>query len=81
MKLELHHEKSKIISLHKGIKFLGFRNFYYFRLLKKSNVEQIKENLILWVKLDENDLDARLEGWKAHAYYSNSYNLVKKLNL
>ena len=35
LKLELHPEKSRIIPLSKGIDFVGFRNFYYYKLLRK----------------------------------------------
>ena len=87
LKIELHEDKSKIIPLHKGIKFLGFRNFYYYKLLKKSNVSQFKTNLRLWQKiledcnLDKEKLKARIQGWMAHANRGNSYNLIKNLNL
>ncbi|MFC1682443.1 RNA-directed DNA polymerase, partial [Nanoarchaeota archaeon] len=37
LKLELHPDKSQVISLSKGIDFVGFRNFYYFKLLRKRN--------------------------------------------
>src|SRR3989344_6056728 len=76
LKLELHENKAKITSLHAGINFLGFRNFYYYRLLKKSNIKQIKRNLIYWNKLDKKDLNIRLEGWKAHAIHGDNYNLI-----
>lgn len=36
LKIELHTQKSRIIFLSKGVDFLGFRNFYYPRLLKKK---------------------------------------------
>ena len=39
--LELHPEKSKIISLSRGIDFVGFRNFYYYKLLRKRNIRKI----------------------------------------
>ncbi len=84
LKLGLHEDKSKIVPLHKSIKFLGFRNFYYYRLLKKSNIKQIKRNLTIWGKMyKENNekLKARIEGWKAHASHSNSYNLINKLKI
>ena len=42
LKIELHKDKSKTISLSKGIDFVGFRNFYYFRLLRKRNIRRIK---------------------------------------
>ena len=81
LKIELHKDKSKIISLHKGIQFLGFRNFYHYKLLKKSNIRQIKRNLKGWNELNNEQLIFRIEGWKAHAYHCNSYNLVKKLKI
>ena len=42
LKIELHKDKSKTISLSKGIDFVGFRNFYYFRVLRKRNIRRIK---------------------------------------
>ena len=38
LKLELHQDKSKVIPLSRGIDFVGFRNFYFFRLLRKRNI-------------------------------------------
>ena len=37
LKLELHPEKSKIVLLGGGVDFVGFRNFYQFKLLRKRN--------------------------------------------
>ena len=31
LKLELHPQKSRITNLSRGIDFVGFRNFYYFK--------------------------------------------------
>jgi len=45
LKLELHPNKSKIIPLSKGIDFVGFRNFYYFKLLRKRNIVSMKKKL------------------------------------
>src|SRR3989344_4798312 len=45
LKLELHPNKSKIISLTKPINFVGFRIFYYYKLLKKFNRKNIQEKL------------------------------------
>jgi len=36
--LELHPEKSQILALRNGIKFLGYRIFYHYTLLNKKNV-------------------------------------------
>ena len=32
LKIELHEQKSRIIPLSRGVDFIGFRNFYYYRL-------------------------------------------------
>ena len=36
LKIELHQDKSKIYPINRGINFLGFRNFYYHKILKKN---------------------------------------------
>ena len=38
--LELHPEKSRIISLSSGVDFVGYRNFYHFRLLRRKNIRK-----------------------------------------
>ncbi len=43
LSLELHPDKSRIISLSKGIDFVGFRNYYYFKLLRKRNLRTNSE--------------------------------------
>jgi retron-type reverse transcriptase len=45
LELELHPEKSKIIPLRDRITLLGFRVFYHYRLLKKSNTRRIWKRL------------------------------------
>src|SRR3989344_3231576 len=45
LKLKLHLDKSKLISLSKGIDFVGFRNFWYFKLLRKRNVKKMKNKI------------------------------------
>jgi RNA-directed DNA polymerase len=42
LSLELHPDKSKIINFSKGVDFVGFRNFYYYRLLRKRNRKSMK---------------------------------------
>ena len=81
LKLELHLNKSKIIPLSKGIDFVGFRNFYHFKLLRKRNIKnmkskirQYKNNKISKVKMFE-----IYQGWKAHAKWANSSNTREKI--
>jgi hypothetical protein len=79
LKIELHPDKSKIISLSKGIDFVGFRNFYHYRLLRKRNTN----NMITKIKkfknkeiIHEKILEA-FQGWNAYAKWANSYKLRK----
>ena len=41
LKLELHTQKSRIISLSRGIDFVGFRNFWYYKLLRERNIRKM----------------------------------------
>ena len=81
LKLELHKDKSRIIPLSRGVDFVGFRNFYYFRLLRKRNVRKMlieiklfKEGLFPYEKLLES-----YQGWNAYAKWADSYNLRKRV--
>jgi len=81
LKLELNKDKSKIIYLSKGVDFVGFRNFYHFRLLRKRNIrkihykiKQLKNNKISREKFKET-----FEGWSAYAKWANSYRLRERL--
>ena len=81
LKLELHPDKSKIISLSKGIDFVGFRNFYHHRLLRKRNIRIIKRRISLFKEgvISEEKFNEMFQGWNAYAKWANSYNLKKKL--
>ena len=77
LKIELHPEKTRIVCLYSGVDFVGFRNFYYFRLLRKRNInnmirkiEMFKLGLIIEEKFAE-----VWQGWNAYAFWSNSYKL------
>jgi RNA-directed DNA polymerase len=81
LKIELHPDKTRIISLKKGIDFVGFRNFYYFRLLRKRNIKKMKwkksmfnQGLIKKEKFLES-----LQGWNAYAKWADTYKLRKNL--
>jgi RNA-directed DNA polymerase len=81
LKLELHPEKSKMLNLSCGIDFVGFRNFYYHRLLRKRNVIKIKQKI---QEFKENKISAEkfaeiLSGWNAYSKWSNNYNLSRRL--
>ena len=77
LELELHPEKSKILPLSRGIDFVGFRNFYHFKLLRKRNIRKMllkikkyNDNKMSFEKLLES-----FQGWNAYAKWANSFNL------
>jgi len=81
LKLELHPEKSKIISLSKGIDFVGFRNYWYFKLLRKRNIRKLllkigeyKNGELSYEKLLES-----FQGWNAYAKWANSFKLRRDI--
>ena len=81
LKLEFHPDKSKIINLSKGIDFVGFRNFYHYKLLRKRNIKnmQRKINLFNYNLISYEKLFGIFQGWNAYAKWSNSYKVRKRL--
>ncbi len=79
LKVELHPDKSKIISLSMGVDFVGFRHFYYFRLLRARNVRTFRSKLSLFQKgeISSEKFKEILQGFLAYSELANSYNLVK----
>jgi retron-type reverse transcriptase len=83
--LELHPEKSKIYALRHGINFLGFRIFYHYKLLKKSNLTLIGRKIGELHALSDDgtitkdEIQNKLDGWVAYAKHGNTYKLCKKL--
>ena len=81
LKLELHADKSKIINLSQGVDFVGFRNFYHFKLLRKRNIRNIKYKVKLFNEreIDYEKLFEILQGWSAYAEWANSHQLIDNL--
>ena len=87
LKLELHPDKSNIIPLRNGITFLGYRIFYHYKLLKKSNLKKFKRNFKDKLELCESgggafDFDhlySSLEGWFGYAMWADTYKFRKKI--
>jgi len=81
LKLELHQEKSKIISLSRGIDFVGFRNFYYYKLLRKRNIKNMKNKIRLLRdnKISYEKFIDSFQGWVAYAKWADSYNTIENL--
>ncbi len=79
LKLELHQDKSKIIPLSRGIDFVGFRNFYHFRLLRKRNIRKMANKLNKFEKGETyyQEIIESFQGWNAYAKWANTLNLRK----
>mgnify|MGYP001587283349 CR=1 FL=1 len=84
LKIELHNEKTKVIQLKKGINFLGFRNFYYYNILKNNKRKLLKNKLNLILKeykktKSYNKFIQKIEAIFAHIEIANTFNLRKNL--
>jgi len=86
LNLQLHPEKSQILSIEQGIPFLGFRIFEHHKLLKKSNLRKCKKRLAMQELLFKQDLikfdkiyNSYL-GWKGYAQQANTYNLTARIS-
>jgi hypothetical protein len=83
--LQLHPDKSKIISLKRGVKFLGFVILPQYRLLKNRNLKKFKRKLkeihLLYDKeeIGYDELYDFMEGWLAYAKHADTYNLRQKI--
>lgn len=83
--LRLHPDKSQVLKLEKGIGFLGFRVFYYHKLLVKKNMrkfekkmEQMK-HLYREGKIEREKVIDKFEGWLAYASHANTYKYRKRM--
>lgn len=81
LKLELHPEKSGIISLSDGIDFVGFRNFYFNRRLRKRNIRSIFYETINYHsnRLTKEKILSIFQGWNAYAKWANAFKLRKQI--
>ena len=79
--LELHPDKSKIICLSKGVDFVGFRNFYHFKLLRKRNIKKMLLQIEKYNrnKSNKEKLSESFQGWNAYAKWANTYKLRKNI--
>ena len=81
LKLELHRQKSKVIFLSKGVDFVGFRNFYHHRLLRRRNIRKIYYKVKQFEKseLNYSSIIEIFEGWNAYAKWANTLKLRRKI--
>ena len=81
LKIQLHPEKSRIISLAQGVDFVGFRNFYHYKLLRKRNIRtmQRKIQLLNEGKITYEKFFQIFQGWDAYAKWANNHSVVKNI--
>jgi len=85
LKLELHPDKSNILILDKGIGFLGFRIFFYHKLIKKKNLNYFERKFNKLRKLYEDGIVDRekviekLEGWLAYVSKGDTFKYRKNI--
>ena len=79
--LDLHPQKSKIFSLSRGIDFVGFRIFWYYKLLRKRNIRKIFLKFEQYKKceLSREKILETFNGWNAYSKWANSYGIRKNL--
>jgi len=73
--LELHLQKSKVVNLSNGVDFVGFRNFYHFKLLRKRNIRNMMKKIKLFGsgEISSEKFLEIFQGWSAYAKLANSY--------
>ena len=81
LKIELHKDKSKIILLSQGVDFVGFRNFYHYRLLRKRNLRSVKIKIKKFSKgqISDKKMGEILSGWNAYSKWADSFKLRKEI--
>ena len=74
LSLQLHEQKSKIISLYRGIDFLGFRNFSRHKLLRKRSIRKMQKKIVKYSngKIIFSEIFDSFKGWSAHAQWANT---------
>ncbi len=83
LKIELHPNKSRIIPIKRGIDFVGFRNFYHCRLLRKRNIRSMINKIELYKK-GEKSFESIMEvyqGWQAYAKWAKTYKLREAVKM
>tara|TARA_Y100000310_G_scaffold55785_1_gene51133 strand:- start:363 stop:815 length:453 start_codon:yes stop_codon:yes gene_type:complete len=81
LRLVLHPDKSRINALSKGIDFIGFRNFYHFRLLRKRNIRKMEKKICSFNqgKIPYSKLIDSFQGWQAYAKWADSHNIIHNI--
>ena len=81
LRLELHKDKSKVVSLSNVIDFVGFRNFYHFKILRKRNLRKILRKIENFRKreISREKIIESFQGWNAYAKWGNTLKLRRDI--
>ncbi|MBU0977004.1 MAG: hypothetical protein KKD18_01170 [Nanoarchaeota archaeon] len=80
LKVELHEDKIFIAPLVRGIDFVGFRNFYDCRLLRKRNIQKMRKIIVDYEDKEISFLEIFdiFKGWRAYAKWSDCNELEEE---
>ena len=79
IQLELHPDKTDIVSLEKGVNFLGYKIFYKYKILRRRNKRYFLRKLGRYLRLyddgflGEEKIRDILKGWFGYAQWANTY--------
>lgn len=81
LKLCLHPHKSRIISLYRGVDFIGFRNYKKWKLLRKRNIRNMRRKIGLYYegKICFETIFDSFCGWNAYSLWADSYILREEM--
>ncbi len=81
LNLELHQDKSRIVNLSEGVDFVGFRNFYYYKLLRKRNIKSmfLKTKSYNKGEISKDKFLEIFQGWNAYAKWANTLKIRRRI--
>lgn len=85
LNLKLHPRKSRIFPLARGVDFLGYRSFYYYKLLRQGSVKRIRDRLRVLGKeyrecqKDLSEIRSSVMAWQGYSKHADTYRLRKDL--
>lgn len=81
LKIELHPQKSRVISLSKGVDFVGFRYHYFYTLLRKRNIRKMLRRIADFEnnEVSYSQLMQSFTGWQGYSLQANTFRLRKKM--
>ena len=81
LRIKLHPDKSRVIFLKRGVDFVGFRNFYRHKLLRKRNVKNMERKIKFYEEGKRNfeDIFESFKGWEAYAKWGENHKITNSL--